>query len=137
MASSYLTTGLKRSALTVALGLCFAGTVQAQSTSGSIFGKAAPGQTVTIVSETGLTRTITADAAGRYNAATLPAGRYKVTSGGDTRDVTVLVASGAQVDFGEGARGGTRVLEGVHLGCACSRGGCARPLGGCARARGP
>ena len=107
MSSDYLAKGLKRSALTVALGMCFASGVQAQSTSGSIFGKTEPGQTVTIVSETGLTRTITADGGGRYNATSLPAGRYKVTAGGDARDVTVLVASGAQVDFGEATTLGT------------------------------
>ena len=108
MASNYLAKRLKRSALTIALGMCFASGVQAQSTSGSIFGKADPGQTVTIVSDTGLTRTITAGADGRYNAAALPAGRYKVTSGSDARDVTVLVASGVQVDFG-----GATTLEAV------------------------
>lgn len=99
MASKNLVNGLKRSALTVALGLCFAGGVQAQSTSGSIFGKADAGQTVTIVSETGATRTVTADASGSFNALSLPAGNYKVTSNGTTRDVTVRVGSGAQVDF--------------------------------------
>lgn len=103
MSSNYFTKGLKRSALTVALGLCFAGGVQAQSTTGSVFGKATAGQTVTVVSETGLTRSITADAAGRYTIASLPVGRYKVTSGSDTRDVTVLVSSGVQVDFGGSA----------------------------------
>jgi len=51
MASKNFATGLKRSALTVALGMCFAGGVQAQSTSGAIYGKADAGQTVTIVSE--------------------------------------------------------------------------------------
>ncbi|HOZ24003.1 MAG TPA: TonB-dependent receptor plug domain-containing protein, partial [Thermomonas sp.] len=101
MASKNFAKGLKRSALTVALGMCFAGGVQAQSTSGAIYGKADAGQTVTIVSETGLTRTVTADANGRYSAPSLPAGRYKVTAGGDARDVTVLVSSGAQVDFGD------------------------------------
>ena len=76
MASTYFSKGLKRSALTVALGMCFAGGVNAQSTSGAIFGKADPGQTITIVSETGLSRTIPADANGRYSAPSLPAGRY-------------------------------------------------------------
>lgn len=99
MASNYIAKSLKRSALTVALGLCFASGVNAQSTSGSIFGKAEAGQTVTIVSETGLTRNVTADASGAYNVTTLPAGNYKVTSGGSTRDVVVRVGSGAQVDF--------------------------------------
>lgn len=104
MASHHLMKSLKRSALTVALGLCFAGSLNAQSTSGSIFGKAAPGQTITIVSETGLTRTITADASGKYSVASLPAGNYKITSGADTREVTVRVASGVQVDFVSAAK---------------------------------
>lgn len=106
--SRYLSKGIKRTALSIALGVCVAGGVQAQSTSGSIFGKAEAGQTITIVSDTGLTRTITADASGRYNATSLPAGRYKVTSGSDTRDVTVLVSTGAQVDFA-GAAGATNL----------------------------
>ena len=109
MASNYFGKGLKRSALTVALGMCFASGVHAQSTSGAIFGKADPGQTITIVSETGLSRTITADASGRYSAPSLPAGRYKVTAGSDARDVTVLVASGAQVDFGATTLGAVTV----------------------------
>ena len=65
MASNLFGKGLKRSALTVALGMCFASGVHAQSTSGAIYGKADPGQAITIVSDTGLTRTITADANGR------------------------------------------------------------------------
>lgn len=99
MTSNKLAKGLKRSALTVALGLCFAGGVQAQSTTGSIFGKAEAGQTITIVSQTGQTRTVTADASGNFNVVSLPAGAYKVTSGGSSRDVVVRVGSGAQVDF--------------------------------------
>ena len=68
MASNYLTEGLKRSALTLALGLCFAGGVQAQSfQSGTIFGSAEPGTTVTIRNnDTGLTREIRIDNSGRY-----------------------------------------------------------------------
>ncbi len=98
--NNYFAKGLKRSALTVALGLCFAGGVQAQSTSGSIFGKADAGQTVTITSETGLTRTVTADANGNYNFLSLPVGNYKVASGSSNRDAVVRVGSGSQVDFG-------------------------------------
>ena len=111
MSSSYVSKSLKRSALTVALGLCFAGGVHAQSTSGSIFGKAEAGQTITIVSDTGLTRTVTADANGRYSMASLPAGRYKVSSGADTRDITVRVASGVQVDFGATTTLGAVVVQ--------------------------
>lgn len=94
-----MTSRFKRSALTVALGLCFAGGAYAQSTTGAIYGKAQPGQDVTIVSDTGLTRVIKADANGRYTAPSLAAGKYKVTVGEASRDVTVLVASGVQVDF--------------------------------------
>lgn len=113
MASNYLAKGLKRSALTVALGLCFAGGVHAQSTTGSVYGKADAGQTVTVVSDTGMTRTVTADASGRYSISALPAGRYKVTAGADTRDVMVLVSSGAQVDFGGATNLETVVVRGT------------------------
>ena len=47
MASNF-NKGLKRSALTVALGLCFAGGVQAQSSVGSIFGDTTANAAVTI-----------------------------------------------------------------------------------------
>lgn len=99
MASNYLAKGLKRSALTVALGLCFAGGVQAQSTTGSINGDAGAGATVTVQNNSGLTRTVTADASGRYNISSLPVGTYTVTieRGGQvvgTRTVTVLAGSG-------------------------------------------
>lgn len=97
--SKYLSRGMKQTALSVALGMCFIGGLQAQSTSGNIFGKAESGQTITIVSDTGLTRTVTTDANGSFNVGSLPAGSYKVTSGTVTRDVVVKVNSGVQVDF--------------------------------------
>ena len=101
MASNkYLAKGLKRSALTVALGLCFAGSVQAQSTTGTIYGDAGAGATVTARNQAGVTRTVTADAAGRYSIGSLPTGEYTVTieSGGQvvgTGNVTVLAGAGA------------------------------------------
>lgn len=97
--NNYLAKGLKRSALTVALGLCFAGGVQAQSTTGGISGSAPAGSTVTISNNSGLSRTITADANGRYVAGNLPVGQYKVTAGGSARDVTVTLGSNANVSF--------------------------------------
>lgn len=100
MASNYLAKGLKRSTLTVALGLCVAGGVQAQSTTGSVFGQAPAGSTVTITNNSGLTRTVTADADGRYAASNLPVGQYTVTSGGEQRQITVVVGSSANVSFG-------------------------------------
>ena len=46
--SNYFSKGLKRSTLTVALGLCFAGGVYAQSSVGSIFGDTSANAAVTI-----------------------------------------------------------------------------------------
>src|SRR5688572_15140303 len=107
MASKYLSKGMKRSALTVALGLCFAGGVQAQSTTGSIFGtvQGGEGSTVVVSNNSGFSRTIPVDASGRFNASTLPVGNYTVTvqRGGQvvgTRTVTVRAGAGADVSFG-------------------------------------
>ncbi len=99
-----LSKGIKRTALSIALGVCVAGGVQAQSTTGNIFGKAEAGQTITITNaDSGQTRSVTADAAGNYRALSLLPGNYKVTVGSDTRDVLVRVATGAQVDFSSDA----------------------------------
>lgn len=103
MASKYFAKSLKRSTLSVALGLCFAGGVMAQSTTGAIYGDAgaaAAGATVTVKNQAGVTRTVTTDAAGRYNITSLPTGDYTVTieRGGQvvsTRNVTVLAGAGA------------------------------------------
>ena len=78
MASNYLAKSLKRSALTVALGLCFVGGVQAQTnTAGAVNGRAAAGDTITITnSATGYSRTITVGADGGYRFAQVPIGQY-------------------------------------------------------------
>ena len=99
---------LRRSALTVALGLSFSGAALAQSNAaGSIFGNAAePGSTVVIENvDTGQTRTIQVDANGRFSATSLPVGTYRLRleRGGQvvtTRDnINVQIGSGSQVDF--------------------------------------
>ena len=102
MASNYFSQGLKRSALTVALGLCFVGGVQAQTnTSGSVNGRAAAGDTITITNpSTGFSRTITVDADGSYRFAQLPSGQYQVSrNGGAPRTANVNVGTSANVDF--------------------------------------
>ncbi|MBP3985717.1 TonB-dependent receptor [Pseudoxanthomonas helianthi] len=101
--------GLKRTALALALGVCVAGTVQAQSNiTGSIFGQAPGMSGATVVVEnvdSGLTRTIPVDADGRYRLTSLPNGRYKVTLQKDGQpvavreNVTVSIASGTDVSF--------------------------------------
>ena len=102
MASKSITKGLKRTALSVALGMCFASSVVlAQSSVGSIFGSAKAGSTVTIENtSTGLKREISVDANGRYAFPQLAPGNYKLTSDGVARDVAVRVGTGSQVDFG-------------------------------------
>lgn len=96
-----LSSNIRRSALSVALGMCVAGGVQAQSAVGSIFGSSQPGSTITIQSpQTGFTRSIVADGSGRFTFSQLPPGNYAITADGQTRDVVVKVGSGSQVTFG-------------------------------------
>jgi hypothetical protein len=99
MAYKVINKGLKRTALSVALGMCFAGSVLAQSnTTGNISGTTTAGGTVVIESEaTGFRREITADEAGNYSFRALPIGTYKVTAGGQTREVTVSVGTTANI----------------------------------------
>ena len=102
MASNYFAKGLKRSALTVALGMCFVGGVQAQSNSaGAVTGRAASGDTITITNPaTGFSRTITVDSGGTYRFSALPTGQYQLSrNGGSARAVTVNVGSAANIDF--------------------------------------
>ena len=94
--------GLKRSALAVALGLCFAGGVQAQSTTGSIYGTVPAGTTVTVQNASGLSRTATAAASGRVNITSLPVGVYTVTINGQARTVTVRAGAGTDVTASTG-----------------------------------
>ena len=117
MASNYFAKGLKRSALTVALGLCFVGGVQAQTnTAGAVSGNAAAGDTISITnSATGFNRTITVGADGNYRFAQLPSGQYQVSrNGGSPRTVNVNVGGSANVDFVR-ANGDTATLETVTV----------------------
>ena len=102
MASNYLAKGLKRSALTVALGLCFVGGVQAQTnTGGAVAGHATAGDTITISnSATGYSRTVTVGSDGNYRFSQVPSGQYQLSrNGGAVRDVTVNVGTASSVDF--------------------------------------
>src|SRR6478736_5708391 len=103
MASKIINTGLKRTALSVALGMCFAGSVLAQSNStGSIAGTTDAGASVTIENPaTGFKREITAGSDGQYRIGSLPTGTYKVTTKGQTRNVSVTIggtATGSATD---------------------------------------
>ena len=105
MASNYFAKGLKRSALTVALGVCFVGGVHAQTnTAGAVTGRAAAGDTITITNPaTGFSRTITVGADGGYRFSQLPTGQYQVSrNGGSARTVNVNVGTQSNVDFAGG-----------------------------------
>lgn len=81
------------------------GSVQAQSTAGSIFGHGPAGATVTATSSTGAQRRATISAKGRYTLSPLPMGTYTVTvekdgAVADTRkNIPITVGRGAQLDF--------------------------------------
>jgi hypothetical protein len=91
---------LRRTALVLALGACFASGVQAQSSVGSIFGNATSNATVRIDNvATGISREITADESGRFTFPQLAPGQYRVTANGVTRDVQVKVGTGSAVDL--------------------------------------
>ena len=102
MASNF-SKGLKRSALAVALGLCFVGGVQAQSTSGDIAGNvpAASGGKVTVTSATtGVVREYPVDANGRFRIPSLPIGQYDLKlSDGSVAHVNVVAGQTTNANF--------------------------------------
>lgn len=96
----------RQTALAAALSMGLAGVAMAQSTTGSIFGQAEPGDTVTVTSaSTGLSRDVAVDSSGRYRVSNLPVGAYSVTlkkdgtAVGTHNDVTISPGSGTAVNF--------------------------------------
>ncbi|HET6553254.1 MAG TPA: TonB-dependent receptor plug domain-containing protein [Dyella sp.] len=98
---------IRRSALALAVtaGITMIAPAFAQSSTGSVFGSAPVGDTVLIQSDSGVTREVTVDANGRYSAASLPLGTYKVSLKKDgavvdsRSNVTLIVGAGTQVSF--------------------------------------
>jgi hypothetical protein len=117
----------RRTALALALGMSLAGTAMAQSNaSGVIFGRSAEaGSTIHIENlDTGFARDIGVDSDGRYRAASLPVGRYKVSVQKDgktleSRDnVQVALGGGVDVSFtgaATAAAGNAQTLEGIQV----------------------
>jgi outer membrane receptor for ferrienterochelin and colicin len=125
VARTTMNRALRRSALTVALGLCFSSAVQAQSnTAGAVFGQASAGDTVLVENaSTGFRREISVGNDGTYRASALPTGTYRVTlkrsdgSSAVRENVTVNVGTGTSVNFAAAApaNDGTATLEAVQV----------------------
>lgn len=105
-ASARLLGGLVLAGAVGAFAVAGISTAHAQSTSGSIFGKAPAGYSVSARSTaTGGGRTVAVDSAGRYAAVALPSGNYTVTLKQDGHpvakhlNVEVTVGRGIEVDF--------------------------------------
>ncbi|HJR74457.1 MAG TPA: TonB-dependent receptor [Luteimonas sp.] len=96
----------RRTALGLALGLCFSAGVQAQTnTAGAVAGRAAAGDTITIENAaTGFSRTITVGGDGNYRLSQIPIGQYTITrksadGATSTRTANVSVGIASNVDF--------------------------------------
>ncbi len=86
-------------------GMCLGSVAYAQSSEGSLFGRANAGAVVTITAvETGTTRQTTAASDGSFSFSRLPPGKYRVSSAGQTREVDVLIGSGTEVALQATAR---------------------------------
>lgn len=97
----------KRSAIALGAGLCILSmSAQAQQSSGTINGRAAKGDVVTVENRgINVTRQITLDADGNFQVSNLPAGTYQVTvtrPNGSKQTVELVVAAGGGsfADFG-------------------------------------
>ena len=93
-------------AMAVGLGLVSSAAL-AQSTVGTIYGNASAGSTIQADStSSGLSRSATADADGKFNIGSLPPGQYKVTmqgpNGTSTRMVTVVAGQGYNLNVAPG-----------------------------------
>ena len=100
---------VRRSALTLALGLCFATSVYAQSTSGDIVGTVpadSGGKVVLKSTTTGVTREYQADSNGRFRITALPIGTYQLTlPSGKTAQVNVIAGQTVTANFNASASG--------------------------------
>ncbi len=86
--------------IAVASSLGLAAPAFADNSSGSIYGHAIAGKTITIKNPaTGFSRTVTVGENGRFTFSKLPTGNYTVTNGNRTQELTVTIGTGSSVDF--------------------------------------
>lgn len=114
---------LKKSALTLAMGVCLATMAvpaMAQSVTGGVAGQAEAGAQVTVTNTaTGLTRTVTVGADGSYRLTQLPVGDYRlqVSRGGQPvgTPVSVNVALGGTTTVNLGTGGNVVNLDSITV----------------------
>ena len=115
---------MRKSVLSIAMGLCLSSLamapVYAQSATGSVAGRATAGDQVTIVnSATGASRTVTVDANGSYRLSQLPVGDYslQVSRGGQSvgTPLQVNVPLGGTATINLGSEGGIANLNTVTV----------------------
>lgn len=104
---------LRKATLSIALGVCIASMAPsvalAQTVSGAVAGNATAGDQITVTNtETGLSRTVVADAKGNYRIAQLPVGAYslQVSRGGQpigqAVEIQVSMGSATSINLDEG-----------------------------------
>ncbi len=96
----------RRTAISLAMGMCLSGMVYAQSADGNIVGKAKGGAAVTLTAPGGAERRITAGPDGSFNFSRLQPGNYRVTADGITREVTVAAGVDSRVSLESAAAAG-------------------------------
>ncbi len=91
---------LTAAAIALALGLQSVDSYAADASSGGIYGDAPSGEIVTIKNKaTGFTRSVTVKSNGNFSFSSLPVGNYTITSGGQSKEVTITIGTNISVDF--------------------------------------
>ena len=112
-----MTRHARRAALSVAIGMCFAGAVYAQTPSGSIVGRATGNADIVVTSpdNSGLRREVRANPDGSFTVRDLPPGRYRVVTEGISRDITVTAGGTASVTISAAQHAETVTVTGSRI----------------------
>jgi outer membrane receptor protein involved in Fe transport len=110
---------LRKSALSIAMGLCLASLVAApafaQSATGAVAGRATSGDQITIVNTaTGASRSVTVNSDGSYRIGQLPPGDYTLTAAG-REPVSFTVDLGSTTTVNLGGNAGVASLDTVQV----------------------
>lgn len=91
----------QKTALSLAVSLCFATGALAQSSEGSIFGRGITPKAKIVLQnlENGSSRNIEASVDGSFTFSKVAPGKYKVSVGGNSREIEVAIGTGTEVKF--------------------------------------